>query len=292
MDIGAHVFRTTKFRRMKEELIKLEVVKEREIVLSPYPTAEEVGLVLAPEYVDDLTNLRWSPRTLRSELPLTKHIVEGCMRTAGGTLEAARLAVKTQAPVVHIGGGFHHGFATHGEGFCYINDVAIAAAGVVASKLAQRVAIIDTDVHQGNGTARIFQGDDSVYTFSIHQENLYPIKEKSDWDVGLEDGTAGEEYLENMKAPLDHIFGTFRPDLVLYVGGVDPYEFDQLGGLRLTMKDLNARDRLVLSMCAQAKVPFVTVVSGGYAEEADDTVRAHVQTALAALSVADSYGLK
>jgi acetoin utilization deacetylase AcuC-like enzyme len=286
MNIGPHVFPTRKFRLMMEECVARGLVRPVDIYLAPPPDQELLGLVLTPAYLDDLRSLRRTPATMRSELPITHEIIHGCSVCASGTALCAELAMRSGVGAVHFGGGFHHGFADSAEGFCYINDVAIGAAAAIARGWCRRVAIVDTDVHQGNGTARIFQGREDVFTFSIHQENLYPIKQRSDCDVGLANGVEGDEYLEAMREPLDRIFGEFRPDLLIAVAGVDPYFHDQLGDLRLTIDDMRRRDEMVLRRAAEAGVPFVTVTAGGYARDLADTVTMHANTAEVAVESA------
>jgi len=166
----------------------------------------------------------------------------------------------------------------HAEGFCYINDVAVALRVLQHEGLLQRAAVIDTDLHQGNGTARIFQGDPSVFTFSMHQQNNYPVKETSDWDVGLPDGIEDEAYLEQLARAVPRILATQRPQLVMMVAGADPYEEDLLGGLRLSLEGLRRRDALVVQACAAQEIPIVGLTAGGYARNLQDTVTIHAQT--------------
>jgi acetoin utilization deacetylase AcuC-like enzyme len=185
---------------------------------------------------------------------------------------------------MHLGGGLHHAMPDHAEGFCYVNDVAVALRGLLTEGHIRRAAVIDTDVHQGNGTARIFQGDPSVYTFSIHQENNYPIKETSDWDIGLDDGIGDDAYLEILAAAVPRILDRAQPDLVAMVAGADPYYDDLLGGLSLSLDGLARRDRLVVDTCARHGVPVVGMLAGGYARRLEDTVAIHAATARAVLA--------
>jgi acetoin utilization deacetylase AcuC-like enzyme len=178
----------------------------------------------------------------------------------------------------HIGGGFHHSFPDHAEGFCYFNDIALAAVELL-EKGVPRIAVVDGDLHQGNGTARYFENEERVFTFSIHQERLYPQKQRSDLDVGLDDETGDEEYLAKLNDSLDTIFGDFGPEFVIYQCGADPYRFDQLGQLRLTVEGLIRRDEAVVSRCAARKIPMIAVLGGGYAEDLADTVEIHCNTA-------------
>jgi acetoin utilization deacetylase AcuC-like enzyme len=284
MDIGRHVFPTSKFRLMKEMLVRQGLVNPDEIQLSPKATDDDLLSVLTPDYLRDLRSYRHTERTARSELPITREIVEGCNHTAGGTILCCTEALRVGAGC-HLGGGFHHGFADHAEGFCYINDVAIGAAVMLQRKLCNRIAIIDTDVHQGNGTARIFQDEPRVFTFSIHQENLYPVKQVSDLDIGLENDIGDAGYLAELERGLEILFDRFQPDLVINVAGVDPFEGDVLGSLGLTFAGMEARERLVLGTCAHRSIPFVTVTGGGYARDLRDTVALHAQTVRVAIEL-------
>lgn len=282
LDIGRHVFPTSKFRRVRESLIADGLVADGEIQTPDHATDAELLSVLAPEYLADLRAYRHTARTMRSELPITREIVEGCVRAAGGTVLAARRALEVGA-ACHLGGGFHHGFAGHAEGFCYINDVAIAAATLRAEGLVKRVAVIDTDVHQGNGTAAIFKGVDEVFTFSIHQQDLYPVKQQSDLDIGLPHPIGDAGYMAALSPAIDRIVREFRPELAIIVAGVDPYEGDQLGELGLTMAGMEQRERATIAPLVRAGIRFVTVTGGGYARRLDDTVALHAQTVRVAI---------
>ena len=186
----------------------------------------------------------------------------------------------------HLGGGFHHAHADHAEGFCYLNDIAVAVRALQRDGAVRRVAVVDCDVHQGNGTASLFRGDDSVFTFSIHQEYNYPSpKEPGDLDVGLEDGTGDDEYLAELGRALERVWAT-GPELVIYQAGADAYREDQLGGLGLTMAGLEARDRMVLEGCARRRVPAAVTLGGGYARRLEDTVAIHLATCRVALELA------
>ena len=200
---------------------------------------------------------------------------------AGGTLCAAALALD-EGLAVHLGGGLHHAFAGHGEGFCLFNDVAVAIRRLQGDGRIARAAVVDCDVHQGNGTAAIFQGDASVFTFSIHQQHNYPLhKPESDLDIGLADGAGDEIYLHDLELALPEVMAS-KPDLVCYLAGADPYEQDQLGGLRLSLEGLRHRDAMVLE--AAGRVPVAIVLAGGYARRLDDTVTIHTNTVLEALA--------
>ena len=286
-DIGAHVFPTAKYAATYRALVASGDLPA-DVALEP-PAATRALLAAAHEdaYLDDLDALRWTPRTQYSELPLTHEIVDAFALAASGTAEAARLALRFGA-AAHLGGGLHHAYAGHAEGFCYLNDLAVAARVVVQAGLVSRIAVVDLDVHQGNGTAHIFRGDPNIFTLSIHQEHNYPSsKEPGDLDVGLDDGTGDDTYLAALLPALEHVWA-FAPELVLYQAGADPFENDQLGGLRLTFAGLEARDRAVIAGCAQRGIPVATTLGGGYAQRLEDTVRIHATTSRLTLAVARS----
>jgi acetoin utilization deacetylase AcuC-like enzyme len=282
-DIGLHVFPTEKFRLTKERLLAEGHIAPTQI-LEPEPASRsDLERVHAAAYLDDFLALRPTPRVLRSELPITAAIRDASLLSAGGTLLAARRALE-EGSVMHLGGGYHHAMPEHAEGFCYIHDIAVALRALQHEGLLQRAAIIDTDLHQGNGSARIFQDDPSVFTFSIHQESNYPVKERSDWDVGLPDGVEDAVYLEHLAAAVPRILQTQRPQLVMMVAGADPYREDLLGGLRLSLEGLRQRDELVVQTCAEHGVPIVGLTAGGYAREIQDTVTIHAQTTRALMA--------
>jgi acetoin utilization deacetylase AcuC-like enzyme len=195
-----------------------------------------------------------------------------------------RLAVN-EGVALHLGGGLHHAFPGHGEGFCPINDIAVAIRTLQQEGRIRRAAVIDCDVHQGNGTAVCFASDADVFTFSIHQEHNYPAwKPKSDLDVGVRDRTTDGEYLEQLQEGIEAVLH-HQPELLVYVAGADPYQHDQLGGLALTKSGLRQRDRAVLGTMRRAGIPVGIVLAGGYAQNLDDTVDIHVATAEEALAI-------
>lgn len=276
-DIGLHVFPVEKYRLVREALEASGDLAISDVLEPPPVTRELLALAHDEEYLDDLESLRWTPRTQYSELPLTEEIVRAFSLAAAGTTLAAREAL-ARGRAAHAGGGLHHAYAGHAEGFCYINDLAVAACAVRREGLARRVAIVDLDVHQGNGTAHVFRDEPEVFTLSLHQERNYPVpKERGDLDVGLEDGLGDEAYLAALEPALERAWA-HRPELVLYQAGADPYRDDQLGGLALSLEGLEARDARVLEGCAARGIPVVTTLGGGYARELADTVRIHAAT--------------
>lgn len=276
-EIGSHVFPTEKYDMILARLRTEGLAGDENVHPPPRPAGEQLLKIVTPEYLDDLVNHRITRRTYSSELPVKPGIIEAQILCCGGSYLAARLALE-HAVCCHIGGGFHHAFPDHAEGFCYLNDVVFGAVMMLEQGL-ERVAVVDCDLHQGNGTAKFFEQDKRVFTFSIHQENLYPVKEKSDLDIGLPNGAGDEEYLDRLAGALEVIFGSFKPELVIYVAGADPYVFDQLGSLRLTVDGLRRRDELVIGRAAKSRVPVAAVLAGGYAENVEDTVEIHCNTA-------------
>ena len=288
LDLGAHVFPARKYRLIRDGLVAKGVADPTDI-LAPEPASDEDVLrVHAADYVQKLkTGTLSALEKLRMELPYSQEVVTAFWLAAGGSILASRCALQ-DGFAVNIGGGFHHAYPDHGEGFCMLNDVAIAARRVQADGAAARVLVVDTDVHQGNGTAYIFRDDPTVFTFSIHQARNYPEpKPPSDLDINLEDRIGDEEYLRELQRGLDECFARFAPNLLLYVAGADPYREDQLGGLSLTLTGLRQRDDLVFAEARRRGVPVAVTLAGGYARNTEDTVRIHMNTVLAALDCAD-----
>lgn len=278
IDIGVHVFPTQKFRLARERLVQAGDLATSDI-LEPQPIGRPaLDHVHTPEYLDDFLTLRPSWRLQSSELPITAAIRDAYLLSAGGTLAAARAAL-AHGSAMHLGGGYHHAMPGHAEGFCYIHDVAVALRVLLDAGEITRAAVIDTDVHQGNGTAVIFQNDLAVFTFSIHQENNYPIKERSNWDIGLDDGVGDDEYMAALEPAVVDILDKHAPQLVVMVAGADPYYDDLLGGLALSLEGLRQRDALVVQACAARGIPVVGCTGGGYARRLTDTVEIHCNTA-------------
>ncbi|MDZ7292786.1 MAG: histone deacetylase [candidate division KSB1 bacterium] len=283
-DIGIHVFPIKKYHLVAEALSQKHQIPDAAFI-EPLPaTHEQLLRVHTERYLDDLYNCRWTPRTQDSELPLTREIVDMFILASGGTILAAELAL-AEGACVHIGGGFHHAFAEKAEGFCYINDLAVAIREMQTREKIQKAMVIDCDLHQGNGTANIFQQDKSVFTFSIHQWELYPVKEKSDFDIHLENGITDEEYWRHLENHIPDILDDFRPDLILYQAGADPFEYDQLGDLKLSIHGLSERDRLIFGWAKKRSIPVAVTLGGGYAYNTIDTVAIHVNTSLSAWEI-------
>ena len=279
MNLGDHVFRTEKYQGAFQILREAGFAPRDAVHQPEIATRNELELVHTKEYLNDFENLQWSLRTMYSEVPLTQEIVHGFKLMAGGTVLACRLAL-TDGLAMHLGGGFHHAFADHAEGFCYINDIAVGIRVMQKEGRIRRAAVIDVDLHQGNGTAHIFEHDPEVFTFSIHQEWLYPEKQRSTIDVGLSSFIGNEVYLEELAKIVPSKIAEHDPELVVYVAGADPYEHDQLGDLQVTMEGMKERDRLVAEACRKNSWPMVSVLAGGYAHDKRDTARIHANTAI------------
>jgi acetoin utilization deacetylase AcuC-like enzyme len=281
IDIGLHVFPTRKYRLVHDAVLALPGAGEGSVAIhEPEPASwDDLALVHTTEYLGKLHNGTMTAADIAQlELPWSPEMVEGFRVMVGGTIQAAlRACADGEGLAVHIGGGLHHGFANHGEGFCPFNDVAVAVR-VLQSRGIERAAVIDLDVHHGNGTAFIFERDPRVFTFSMHQQHNYPMwKPKGSLDIGLPDGVHDAAYLDELEPALPTVMAS-APGCVFYLAGADPYEDDQLGGLRLTRDGLRRRDRMVIEAVRHANVPLVIVLAGGYARRVDDTVAIHVAT--------------
>ncbi len=276
-DIGRHVFPTEKYSLIYQTLEQEGIITRDNLFEPERPDSVALLKIISEEYLDDLVNARLTARTYPSEMPVSRGIIDAQILCCGGSSLAAGLALQHGA-CYHIGGGFHHAFRDHAEGFCYLNDVVYAAVTALEQGV-DNVAVIDCDLHQGNGTAHFFQDEKRVFTFSMHQERLYPKKERSDLDIGLDIGVTDDEYLEKLATALDRIFHEFNPALVIYLAGADPYIFDQLGSLRLTVEGLRRRDELVCDHALSRHIPVAVVLGGGYAEDVADTVQIHSNTA-------------
>jgi acetoin utilization deacetylase AcuC-like enzyme len=289
VDIGPHVFPTRKYRLVRDQLLADRVLAEGDFALAEPVTDDDVRLVHTADYVRKITEGTLSAEArLVLEVPYSPALRDAMWLCAGGTLRAARAALR-DGVAVHLGGGFHHAFPDHGEGFCLINDVAIALRRLVRDGAIDRAVVVDLDVHHGNGTAAVFAGEPAAFTFSMHQQRNYPwSKPPSDLDLGLEDGMGDAEYLALLGRSLPDIVERHRPALVLYLAGADPYEQDQLGGLGLTMDGLRRRDALVLEACRARGVPVAVTLAGGYALRPSDTVAIHAATVREAARVAAS----
>jgi len=312
LNLGDHVFPAVKYKLIREKCLADKIAAPEDF-LEPQPAPDEDVLrVHTQEWVRKLKTGKLSPaEVLRLEVPYSPQLVRAFWLSAGGSTLAARRALQDGC-AVNFGGGFHHAFPDHGEGFCALHDVAVAIRALQAGGGIGTALVVDLDVHHGNGTAAIFGGDPSVFTLSLHQENNYPYpKPPSDLDVGLADFTSDETYLRLLADALDKAFKQFaaqasqrvatkpaeftpseregraldQPDLIYYLAGADPYCEDQLGGLALTLEGLQERDRIVLEAARSRRIPIAITFAGGYARRVQDTVQIHVNTILAAREI-------
>jgi acetoin utilization deacetylase AcuC-like enzyme len=314
LPLGEHLFHSAKYREIRDRLLQAGAFTEADFLSAPPCEEADLLLVHTRLWVDKLKHGALSTREeLELEVPYSRELVAAFWQMAGGSIVAAQQALRNRC-CVHIGGGFHHAFADHGEGFCMINDVAIAIRRMQRDGQIVRAMVIDCDVHQGNGTAAIFGTGDpepfpsaswsasmqpsgraanvktsacrDVFTISLHQASNYPHwKPPSSIDVNLPDGTTDMEYLEWLDAAIEGAMERFEPELICYVAGADPYAGDQLGGLALTIQGLKERDLMVFNFARDHGFPIMTTLAGGYAEKPEDTVTIHVNTALAAKEV-------
>jgi len=278
VELGNHVFPAEKYRLIYEKLLRRGAKKEN--FKTPEPASDDdLLLVHSRKYLKKLKTGRLSQSEIITiELPYSAEVLDFAQLMVGGTVMAARLASEDGLSV-HIGGGFHHAFHDHGEGFCILNDVAIALRKMQQSGIFQKGMIVDCDVHQGNGTAEIFAEDETIFTFSMHQMDIYPAKkEKSTLDVGFWSDDGDQKYLDSLKSHIPSLYETFKPDVVFYLAGADPYEKDQLGGLKLTFDGLKERDGIVIQEALRLKIPVVILFAGGYAFDVMDTVEIHLNT--------------
>ena len=277
--LPGHIWPTSKYRLIAERLLGDSRFRGCTFV-APHPASwEDLALVHTAEYLDRIRNDRLTSGDVATlELPWAPAIADGFRLMVGGTCAAASAALEDGA-ALHLGGGLHHAFANHGEGFCLFNDVAVAIRALQRGRRIRRAAVVDCDVHHGNGTAMIFDGDPDVFTCSIHQQHNYPMfKPRSDLDVGLRDGAGDEEYLAHLRRAMPQVLES-RPEIVIYLAGADPFVGDRLGGLALTKAGLSERDGVVVRAVRAARVPLVVVLAGGYAADVADTVEIHAATA-------------
>jgi len=278
-DIGSgHVFPIRKFELVRDKLIAEGTLQPAELFEPTPATVDDVLLVHTNDYVSRLCSGELTVKEIRRlGLPWSESLVRRSFYAVGGTLAATQAALKNGYSS-NLAGGTHHAFADRGEGFCVLNDVAIAIRAMRARQLIQRAAIVDCDVHQGNGTATIFAGDAETFTFSMHGANNYPLfKAQSSLDVELPDRTPDAEYLETLAHHLPAVFAS-DPEIVFYLAGADPYKGDKLGRLALSIDGLRHRDAYVLRECYEREIPVVTVMSGGYGKDINDTIEIHCNT--------------
>jgi acetoin utilization deacetylase AcuC-like enzyme len=290
LNLGPHVFPSQKFRLIAHLLLEERIATTADFLQPSSASDEDMLRVHTPQWVEKLqTGKLTHSEVMLLEVPYSRELVEAVWLAAGGTILAGQCALRDGFGA-NLSGGFHHAYPDHGEGFCAINDVAVAIRRLQADKNIRTAMVVDTDVHHGNGTAAIFQNDASVFTISIHQENNYPaVKPPSKIDLNMMDRADDEEYLSALIPAVHRAMDEFRPDILFYVGGADPFCEDQLGGLSLTKKGLMERDRGVFEEARRRGIPVVTTLAGGYARRVEDTVRIHANTIVAAREVALAY---
>jgi len=286
LNLGEHVFPSRKFRLIHDRLLFERFAEENDFVQPDPATDDDILRVHDHGWVHRLkTGTLGYAELLKLEIPYSRQMVEAYWLAAGGSILAARHAL-LDGIGFNVGGGFHHAFRDHGEGFCAIHDVAVAIRKLQAERAIKTAMVVDCDVHHGNGTAGIFATDDTVFTISLHQLHNYPSeKPPSNIDVDLDDRTNDREYLAALEDALDRGFRAFQPNLLVYIAGADPYREDQLGGLSLTVGGLKQRDTVVMQRARDAGVPVSIGLAGGYAWDTNDTVAIHCNTAKAACEV-------
>jgi acetoin utilization deacetylase AcuC-like enzyme len=282
---AGHRFPMVKYRRLRERV--REELPDVRLVEPEAATAGQLALAHAPEYIDKVTGGQLDAGELRAiGFPWSPAMVERSRRSAGATIGACRAAT-VEGIAVNLAGGTHHAQSARGAGYCVFNDAAIAArviqSDLAAARRQTRVAIVDLDVHQGDGTAQILAGDASVFTLSLHGASNFPFrKQVSDLDIALPDGTADAAYLAALDAALEELQRRFEPQFIIYLAGADAHEDDRLGKLALTQDGMAARDRRVLDLAEQLDVPIAIAMAGGYGRDIETTVAIHLQTVRAA----------
>jgi acetoin utilization deacetylase AcuC-like enzyme len=274
-----HRFPIQKYTLLRDAVLAARLVPP-ECLAAPEPASDEQILrAHDQDYLERVIHGQLSSKELRRiGLPWSTELVKRARCSVGGTIGACRAALR-EGMAVSLAGGTHHAFRDHGQGYCVFNDSVIAARTVQAEDGVDRVVIVDCDVHQGNGTAAILANDPTIFTFSIHGANNFPFrKEPSDLDIGLEDGTGDDAYLEALQAGLERALDLAEADLAVYLAGADPYAGDRLGRLSLSKAGLAKRDRMVFELCQGAALPVATVMAGGYGRKIGDTVDIHLQT--------------
>lgn len=281
VDVGQHPFRMDKYRLTKEFLTRAGGFFESDFVEPESATDQDILLVHTESYVRNLRSGTLSLGDIhRLEIGFSPELVEASWICAGGSILAGRLALDEGA-CYHDGGGFHHAFPGHGEGFCVINDHSVAISRLLQDRAIRTAMVIDCDNHQANGTATIFQRNPDVFTFSIHEEDNYPFeKPPSDMDIGLDQDTGDDEYLDKLQIGITAALKMFPADLIFYVAGADAYQLDEVGGLGLSIDGMKRRDALVCGAAKERGIPVASVLAGGYAPDINDLVTIHANTAI------------
>jgi acetoin utilization deacetylase AcuC-like enzyme len=278
---AGHSFPMAKYRLTRERIVADGIVRAGDVLEADAASWEAIRLVHTAQYVAAVRT-GTVPREMQRRIgfPWSEAMVERARRSVGATIQTAREALESPGGIAaSLAGGTHHAFADRGEGFCVFNDVAVATRVLIAEHRISRVAVIDCDVHQGNGTAAIFRDDPAVFTFSMHGANNYPFrKEASDLDIVFDDGAGDAAYLEALERHVPGLLASHRPDLVFYLAGADPYEGDRWGRLGLTFDGLRQRDAILFDTCRAGGVPVAVTMAGGYAPDVNAIVRIHAAT--------------
>ena len=275
-----HRFPMAKYRLLRERLVSEQVLTEHDLTIPDPISLTDLRLVHEAAYVDAIESGTLSAEAQRRiGFPWSPMMVERSRRSVGATLAAARESLESRSVAANLAGGTHHAFRDRGEGYCVFNDVAVTAAVLLRDGVIGRAAVVDCDVHQGNGTAAIFRDEPAVFTFSLHGAKNFPFrKEVSDLDVTFEDGTTDDAYLAALAEHLPRVLDGHRPEIVFYLAGADPFEGDRLGRLKLTIDGLRIRDRMVFDACRERGIAVAVAMSGGYCPDVDAIVTIHTNT--------------
>lgn len=287
-----HRFPVNKYALLRQRVQEANLVDPYDLQVAPPATEEEILRVHTPQYWHRVVTGTLTEKEIRRiGIPWSPEMVERTRRTTGATLQACRAAL-IDGFAASLAGGTHHAYPDHGEGYCVLNDVAIASRAIQIEGLAKRLVILDCDVHQGNGTAAIFSNESSVFTFSIHGAKNFPFhKEPGDLDIALEDGCGDDEYLQALRIGLEQAITRSQADLAIYIAGADPHIDDRLGRLSLTKAGLLARDKMVFDMCLDGELSVAVVMGGGYGRKVEDTVDIHFQTIRLAVNMSSGKAL-
>ena len=289
LDLGNHVFPVKKYRLIYEALLRMGATREN-FILPQYARDEDLLLVHTSKYLKKLKSGSLShTEILALELPFSPELAKFGWLFVGGTITTAETALK-EGLAVHVGGGFHHAFPDHGEGFCVLNDVAVAAEKLKKEGKVEKFMVVDCDLHQGNGTSYILAKKEYAFTFSIHQMDNYPaLKPASSVDIGLWSGDGDDKYLSSIRSHFPALYEQFKPDLIFYLAGADPYESDRLGNLKLTVEGLRERDKIIIEGARRFRIPVAVLLAGGYATDVADTVSIHLNTIMVAQRAQRKY---
>lgn len=284
-----HRFPMTKYRLLRERIVSSDWGQNCQLLVPDAATNDQLCLAHTPTYVERVTEGLLTDKEIRRiGFPWSQELVERSRRSTGATIQAALAAMACRGICANLAGGTHHAFADRGEGYCVFNDVAVAARVLQRSTAAERILVVDCDVHQGNGTAEIFVDDASVTTFSIHGKRNYPLKKTtSDLDIALDSGTSDAEYMDALEPALVELLASSQPQFVFYVAGADPFVDDTLGRLGLSKTGLRQRDEFIMQRCRELRLPMAISMAGGYAQNVNDIVDIHATTIRTALSLSE-----